>query len=168
MQGAGAPSPTLGGTNPIQVGLGMTIDSITQQHTQGALQTTGVQTDLAIQGDGYFQTTDDFTGLAAGAPQLSYTRAGNFKCEGATAANPNSRLVTSDGQRRPRLPRRPGDPRIPAEPDDAVHDLVGPAGLGWTSAARRPVRSADRFRRIRDGLGSQRDRSRLVRCRARV
>ncbi len=91
MQGAGAPSPTLGGTNFQQVGLGMTIDSITQTHTQGALQTTGVQTDLAIQGDGFFQVTNDMAGVAAGTPEMSYTRAGNFKFDA------QGTLVTSDG-----------------------------------------------------------------------
>ncbi|MCW2927527.1 MAG: flgE [Thermoleophilia bacterium] len=91
MQGAGAPSPTLGGTNFQQVGLGMTIDSITQNFTQGALQTTGTQTDLAIQGDGFFNVTNDAAGIAAGAPQMSYTRAGNFKFDAAGT------LVTSDG-----------------------------------------------------------------------
>jgi flagellar hook protein FlgE len=91
MQGAGAPSPTLGGTNFQQVGLGMTIDSITQQFTQGALQTTGVQTDLAIQGDGFFNVTNDLAGIAAGTPSTFYTRAGNFKFDAAGT------LVTSDG-----------------------------------------------------------------------
>lgn len=91
MQGAGAPSPTLGGTNFQQVGLGMTIDSITQTFTQGALQTTGVQTDLAIQGDGFFQVTNDLAGVAAGSPEMFYTRAGNFRFDA------NGTLVTSDG-----------------------------------------------------------------------
>jgi len=91
IQGAGAPSPTLGGTNFQQVGLGMTIDSISQQFTQGALQTTGVQTDLAIQGDGFFNVTNDLAGIAAGNPEMFYTRAGNFKFDAAGT------LVTSDG-----------------------------------------------------------------------
>jgi flagellar hook protein FlgE len=91
MQGAGAPSPTLGGTNFQQVGLGMVVDSITQQFTQGALQTTGVQTDLAIQGDGFFNVTNDLAGVAAGAPEMFYTRAGNFRFDA------NGTLVTSDG-----------------------------------------------------------------------
>ncbi len=92
MQGAGAPSPTLGGTNFQQVGLGMTIDSISQQFTQGALQTTGVNTDLGIQGDGFFNVTNDPTNLATNTAELAYTRAGNFKFD-ATGT-----LVTSDGQ----------------------------------------------------------------------
>ena len=92
MQGAGAPSPNLGGTNFQQVGLGMTIDSITQQFTQGALQTTGVQTDLGIQGDGFFNVTNDLIGgTASPTAEKSYTRAGNFKFDAAGT------LVTSDG-----------------------------------------------------------------------
>lgn len=91
-QGAGGPSATLGGTNNIQVGLGMTVDSIRQNHTQGALQTTGVGTDLAIQGEGFFRTTNDPANLAGGTAELFYTRAGNFNFD-ATGA-----LVTSDGQ----------------------------------------------------------------------
>lgn len=92
MQGAGAPSPTLGGTNFQQVGLGMTIDSITQQFTQGAPQSTGVQTDLAIQGDGFFNVTNDLAGgVASPNAEMSYTRAGNFKFDASGT------LVTSDG-----------------------------------------------------------------------
>jgi flagellar hook protein FlgE len=91
MQGAGAPTPSLGGTNFQQVGLGMTIDSISQQFTQGALQTTGVQTDLAIQGEGFFNVTNDLAALGSGNEEIMYTRAGNFKFDS------NGTLVTSDG-----------------------------------------------------------------------
>ncbi|MCW2950782.1 MAG: flgG [Thermoleophilia bacterium] len=93
MSGAGAPSAMLGGTNAKQVGLGMTIDSVTQNFTQGNLQTTGVGTDIAISGDGFFQVTNDPTGATAtpitGA--IQYMRAGNFKFDA------NGTLVTSDG-----------------------------------------------------------------------
>ena len=93
MAGAGAPSATLGGTNAKQVGLGMTVDSITQNFTQGNLQTTGVNTDIAISGDGFFQVTNDPTGATAtpvtGA--IQYMRAGNFKFDA------QGTLVTSDG-----------------------------------------------------------------------
>jgi flagellar hook protein FlgE len=91
MQGAGAPSPTLGGTNFQQVGLGMTVDSIAQKFTQGALQTTGNGTDLAIQGDGFFMVTNDIGNIAGGTPEMFYTRAGNFNFDA------NGTLVTSDG-----------------------------------------------------------------------
>ena len=54
MSGASAPNGEVGGVNPKEVGLGMSIGSIDTIHTQGALQTTGVMTDLAIQGNGFF------------------------------------------------------------------------------------------------------------------
>ncbi|MCW2926023.1 MAG: protein of unknown function domain protein [Thermoleophilia bacterium] len=69
----------------------MTVDSIAQRFTQGALQTTGVQTDLALQGDGFFNVAPDAAAIAAGTPDVSYTRAGNFTFD-ATGT-----LVTSAG-----------------------------------------------------------------------
>ncbi len=70
MQGAARPTEELGGVNPKQVGLGMNIASIDTIHTQGSLQTTGVMTDLSLQGDGFFI-------LRSGDKHL-YTRAGAF------------------------------------------------------------------------------------------
>jgi flagellar hook protein FlgE len=65
-----APTATKGGVNPIQVGLGMTFGSITPNFLQGSIQTTNRNTDMAIQGDGFFV-------LADGADRV-YTRAGAF------------------------------------------------------------------------------------------
>jgi len=70
MSGAAKPTDEVGGVNPKQVGLGMLVAAIDTVHTQGSLQTTGVMTDLAIQGDGFFI-------LQAGEKQF-YTRAGAF------------------------------------------------------------------------------------------
>ena len=70
MQGAARPTEVLGGVNPVEVGLGMTIASIDTIHTQGSFQSTGVGTDLAINGNGFFILDD------RGAEV--YTRAGNF------------------------------------------------------------------------------------------
>lgn len=49
-----APSQNLGGINPAQIGLGARLGSVTQNFTPGSLQSTGRDTDLAIQGDGFF------------------------------------------------------------------------------------------------------------------
>ncbi|MDR2079054.1 MAG: flagellar hook-basal body complex protein, partial [Treponema sp.] len=54
LQGAARPTEDLGGVNPKEVGLGMSVASIDTIHTQGSLQTTGVPTDVAIQGTGFF------------------------------------------------------------------------------------------------------------------
>jgi len=70
ISGAAKPDENKGGVNPKQVGLGMTVASIDRIFTQGSLQTTGNQTDLAISGDGFFV-------LSEGDKNL-YTRAGTF------------------------------------------------------------------------------------------
>lgn len=48
------PTADLGGVNPIQIGLGSVMGTISPVFTQGALQSTGRQLDCAIQGDGFF------------------------------------------------------------------------------------------------------------------
>jgi len=73
LQGAARPTEDLGGVNPKEVGLGMSIASIDTLHIQGSLQTTGVQTDLAIIGQGFF-VLDDM------GKQL-FTRAGAFSVD---------------------------------------------------------------------------------------
>ncbi|MFV9509853.1 flagellar hook-basal body complex protein [Tepidibacillus sp. LV47] len=74
-----------GGMNPKQVGLGSMVGSIDTLHTPGSFQTTNVLTDLAIDGDGFFQVLD--------APNNTtyFTRAGNFTLDD------NGYLVTPQG-----------------------------------------------------------------------
>jgi flagellar hook protein FlgE len=54
MQAGSAPSGTLGGINPTQVGLGNRLLNISSTFSQGMLQSTGRNTDMAIQGGGFF------------------------------------------------------------------------------------------------------------------
>ena len=54
LQGASRPAGNAGGTNPLQVGLGMSVGSIDTILSQGNLQTTGQITDLALEGKAYF------------------------------------------------------------------------------------------------------------------
>ncbi len=70
LQGASSGQGSKGGTNPLQVGLGMGLASIDTLFTDGSFQPTGKQTDLSIQGQGFFILSD-------GLSQV-YTRAGNF------------------------------------------------------------------------------------------
>jgi len=70
LSGAAKPNEEVGGVNPQQVGLGMMVSTIDTIHTQGALQSTGVMTDVAIQGNGFFV-------LNAGDKRY-YTRNGAF------------------------------------------------------------------------------------------
>jgi len=70
LRGAVAPTTTHGGVDAAQVGLGVAIAGIDNFQTQGDLQPTGKVTDLAIQGDGFFNLSD--------GNQILYTRDGSF------------------------------------------------------------------------------------------
>ncbi len=70
---ATAPQNELGGKNAVQVGLGATVASVTRIHTQGSIQNTDKNTDVAIQGDGFFIVSAD------GGDTYKYTRSGDFK-----------------------------------------------------------------------------------------
>lgn len=73
LQGASRPPGDHGGINPIQVGLGMQVGSIDTIFSQGNIETTGINTDLAIQGDSFF--------VVAKGNQHFYTRSGNFQLD---------------------------------------------------------------------------------------
>jgi len=73
LQNATAPGATNGGSNAIQVGLGVAVNSVDTMFTQGTLQTTGVSTDLAIQGNGFFAVNQNGT--------THYTRVGTFQLD---------------------------------------------------------------------------------------
>lgn len=49
-----APNGVLGGTNPMQVGLGVTTAAIQKDFTNGSIDPTGISSDVAIQGSGFF------------------------------------------------------------------------------------------------------------------
>lgn len=68
LSGAKAPQGNRGGMNPQQVGLGVSLGSIDTNLVQGNLQSTGLGTDLAIQGNGFFVVNN--------GTQNFYTRAG--------------------------------------------------------------------------------------------
>jgi len=70
---ATAPQGALGGKNPVQVGLGSTVSSMTRIFAQGSVQNSDKNTDVAIQGDGFYIVSPD------GGNTYKYTRAGDFK-----------------------------------------------------------------------------------------
>lgn len=69
---ATAPQGELGGKNSMQIGLGTQISSVTKIFKQGSIQTTDKNTDLAIQGDGFFVVSPD------GGKTYKYSRNGDF------------------------------------------------------------------------------------------
>lgn len=78
-----APGDNTGGTNPGQIGLGVGIAGTQRSFTNGAIGATGVSTDVAIEGDGFFIVD------LAGARY--FTRDGEF------LRSPNNDLVTKTG-----------------------------------------------------------------------
>ena len=71
-------------SNPMQVGLGVTIGQISPNFKQGGIDNTGVTTNAAIQGSGFF--------VVGSTNQRTYTRAGDFSFDST------GMLVTPDGQ----------------------------------------------------------------------
>ena len=69
---ATAPQSPLGGKNGVQVGLGVTVATVTHIFSQGSVQNTDKNTDMAIQGDGFFVVSPD------GGTTFKFTRAGDF------------------------------------------------------------------------------------------
>jgi flagellar hook protein FlgE len=83
-QSSTAPNGDSGGTNASQIGLGSSVASVQQNFTQGSIQSTGVDTDMAINGNGYFVTQ-------------SATNAQQFTRDGAFTLDSNNQLVSSSG-----------------------------------------------------------------------
>ncbi|MDH2414623.1 flagellar hook-basal body complex protein [Nocardioides sp. CER19] len=73
-----------GGTNPIQIGLGVQVAATSGNFNQGANQTTNSPTDMMINGDGFFVVQQGTT--------LNYTRAGAFHWD------PAGNLTAPDGK----------------------------------------------------------------------
>ena len=80
-----AANGTSGGTNSIQVGSGTSVASISQQFTQGVLNTTGGPSDLGIAGKGFFKVLNPTTS------EYYYTRAGDFHMDN------DGNLLTNQG-----------------------------------------------------------------------
>lgn len=97
---ASAPSATLGGVNPGQIGIGVKVSGIFKNMVQGAIQPTGRPSDLAIDGDGFFT-------VEIAPNQKAYTRDGSFSID------INGNLVTAEGYK---VLNTDGDPiAIPKE-----------------------------------------------------
>lgn len=74
LRGAGAPDAASGrgGTNPMQVGLGLGVNAIDTIMTRGSLQRTDNPTDVSIEGEGFFVVK------GGSGDTTKFTRAGNF------------------------------------------------------------------------------------------
>lgn len=89
LRGASGTTATNGGTNPLQVGLGVQVAATENEMSEGSFQSTNNPLDVAIQGEGFLR-------VGAGAPptvptNVDYTRAGNL------TTNTNGYLTTQSG-----------------------------------------------------------------------
>jgi flagellar hook protein FlgE len=76
---------TTGAGDPIQVGAGSEVGSVSSNFTNGSLNSTGVPSDVAITGNGFFIVQDP-------NGTVEYSRAGDF------GVNAQGQLVTVSGQ----------------------------------------------------------------------
>ncbi|MCI6484558.1 MAG: flagellar hook-basal body complex protein [Selenomonadaceae bacterium] len=85
LSGAASPQGNLGGINPKQIGLGSALSAIDTLFTDGSVQSTGVNTDLCLSGNGLF--------IVKNGDAMYYTRNGNFKFD------KDGYYVNSDGMK---------------------------------------------------------------------
>ncbi|HXP89432.1 MAG TPA: flagellar hook-basal body complex protein [Fibrobacteria bacterium] len=147
----GAMASGLGGTNPLQMGLGVGIGSIDTQFGQGNLQTTGNTTDLAIQGSAFF--------VVANGPDNSFTRDGSFSLDAdGHLVMPGSGLIlqgyNADGNGVIPPTAVPTDLTIPYNtqaPAKATTKIDFSRNLNSNSAADGTVTTSARFLAPTDG-----------------
>jgi len=141
LSGAARPTDEVGGVNPKQVGLGMVIASIDTIHTQGSLQTTGVMTDLALQGNGFFILKD-------GAKSF-YTRNGAFTLD------QNGFLVNpANGQKVQGWNARTVGGETIVNTSSALEDMVIPVGSKDPAFATTEVQFASNLDKRVEPLGA--------------
>lgn len=87
LRGAAPSTTTTSNVSATQIGTGVKLSGVVSRYTQGALNTTGVTTDLGISGNGYFRVVNPVDG------QEYVTRAGAFRIDDT------GYLVTSQGYR---------------------------------------------------------------------
>jgi len=137
IQGAGRPTSEIGGRNPMQVGLGMSVATIENIFTQGQFQSTGNASDLAIQGDGFFV-------LAEGNGQF-YSRVGAFHFDA------EGRLVAGNGRA---VQGRSASADGTIDPAGALGDILVPAGLRSDARATSRVAVAGNLDASRSPIGN--------------
>ncbi|EIY6494612.1 flagellar hook protein FlgE [Campylobacter lari] len=159
---ATAPDGNLGGKNPMQVGLGAGVNSTTRIHSQGNIQTTDKNTDMAINGDGFFIVSND------GGTTQFFTRAGDFKTDavgnfvdnnGYTVQgwNYNQETGQIDSSKSVTDIVIPPGMSMPARPSSSVSltaNLDSGNTLGTNASAKRPIYALDSLHGGRKDTGT--------------
>lgn len=126
MAGAARPTVEVGGVNPKQIGLGVNVATVDTLHVQGSLQATGVNTDVSLQGEGFF--------ILRNGDQQIFTRAGAFGLDGdGRLVNPATGLRVQGWQ------AQTLEGTTFVNPATALEDLLIPVGGKDAALATREV-----------------------------
>ncbi|HEX5225009.1 MAG TPA: flagellar hook-basal body complex protein [Solirubrobacteraceae bacterium] len=95
-RGASAPTKNTGGSNPVQVGLGVQVNATRNEMSEGAFQTSNNPLDIAIEGPGFLRVGEGEPAakgpFTSGLPkQVQFSRAGDLN------TNTNGFLTTASG-----------------------------------------------------------------------
>lgn len=155
LRGASAPNGTLGGTDPIQLGLGVSVAATNTNEGQGSLNATGQPTDLAIQGNGYF--------VVSNGSGNNYTRDGSFSLDsqgnlvqGSTGNRVLGWSADSAGNINSSQPITPSSSlQIPLGSLNAVQQTTSVSYAGNLNASASPTDTWTTQVAIYDSLGAQ-------------
>ena len=102
LSSASGSTATTGGTNPVQIGLGVSVASTDTNMTTGSTQSTGVATDVAISGEGFFVVSNGTDGsyLYTRQGDMTVDEDGNltvngYKVCGWATVNANGEIITT-------------------------------------------------------------------------
>ena len=121
LSGASAPTRNTGGVNPKQIGLGSAISAVDTLFTDGSVQSTGVNTDMCLSGNGLF--------VVKNGNSSYYTRNGNFKFDSS------GYYVNSDGLKVQGW--MAGTPGETVNTNGAVTDICIPSGKSMAASASK-------------------------------
>jgi flagellar hook protein FlgE len=154
LQGSSAPVDDFGGSNGQQVGLGVRIGAIDINFNQGTLFTTGVPSDLAIQGSGFFVLND--------GSQSFFTRDGSFQLNANGALfDPGTGLIVQGFLANPdgtiNVTAAPSDLVVPVGSESIVRATTTADMIGNLDSSAAAGDTVVRSIRAFDSLGTARD-----------
>lgn len=150
LQGASSPSGNNGGTNPMQVGLGMAIASIDTIFTDGSFSPTGKSTDLGISGNGFFVLSDGQNKIYTRNGAFDFDTEGNFVMPGSGykvvgwKADANGNIDTTQPTANIQIPVGATMPAKASTKITYGGNLLGDANVGATSQTTASIEVYDK------------------------
>lgn len=137
-----APGNNMGGTNPKQIGLGVQVGGISTLMSQGNMQTTGSNLDVAIDGDGFLMVatgqlpTTNADGVDVDTATHKITNGGglsvNYTRDGSLTLDAQGNLLTTDGYRVLGYPLT--DAATPSATTTSINYAGGVATMNYVNA----------------------------------